>query len=232
MNNDNIKITNNNGSFNAEINYEGIRADIYADVKALLEKKGSTVLNKNFNAGREVTKLVEKAEKLKEEANNNIKHVKATYSESVAASKVNVLNYNLRMDLKDIVEELGTIKDRDAKFKDAELKKAQADKHYKEARNEAYQMLGLLKDVQELPDDVLADFINPMVEAMDIKSLTVAELIMGQDTINGKKIAIAKEGIQDYLANEDLSNYIFYAKTYVELGENPVMVDMYKAHYK
>ena len=224
---------NVNNEVNNEINntFEQIKTEISQQVMSELASKNIDVIAKDYDAGAEVAKLINSYNATIGDIEAQMDHNNQQYKESVARVK----NYELHLDKEDIkkdtLDKLDSILEKQQIAYEQEVKDKQADPLYKEAKNEAFGVLNLLKDC-DIPVNKLLEVINPMVEASDTKALEIAQILLQKNNMASYAIDSAIKGINDLASNGDLVNMVNTMRDYVTTGNDGLSYFAYMSRYK
>ena len=224
---------NVNNEVNNEINntFEQIKTEISQQVMSELASKNIDVIEKDYNAGAEVAKLINSYNTTIGDIENQIAHNNEQYKESVARVK----NYELHLDKQDLknetLDKLDSILEKQQMAYEQQVRDKQADPLYKEAKTEAFSVLNLLKDC-EVPVNKLLEIINPMVEASDTKALEIAQILLQKNNMASYTIESAIKGIDDMASNGDLVTMVNTMRDYVSTGNDGLSYFMYMNRYK
>ena len=224
---------NVNNEVNNEINntFEQIKAEVSQQVMAELAAKNVDVIAKDYDAGAEVAKLINSYNATMGDIENQIAHNNEQYKESVARVK----NYELHLDKTDLknetIDKLEAILEKQQMNYEQQVRDKQADPLYKEAKNEAFSVLNLLKDC-EIPTNKLMEILSPMVEASDTKALEIAQILLQKNNMASYAIDSAIKGINDMATNGDLVNMVNTMRDYVSTGNDGLSYFAYMARYQ
>ena len=222
-----------NNEVNEQINneFDQIKAEISQQVMTELASKGIDIIEKDYNAGAEVAKLINSYNatlgniEVQMDANNE------KYKESVARVK----NYELHLDKQDLkretIDKLDSILEKQKIAYEQQIKDKQADPLYKEAKTEAFGVLNLLKDC-DIPVNKLLEVINPMVEASDVKALEIAQILLQKNNMASYAIESAIKGIDDMASNGDLVTMVNTMRDYVTTGNDGLSYFAYMSRYQ
>ena len=222
-----------NNEVNEQINneFEAIKAEISQQVMAELASKGIDIIEKDYDAGAEVAKLINSYNATLGDIEAQINANNQQYKESVARVK----NYELHLDKEDLkretIDKLDSILVKQQMAYEQEVKEKQADPMYKEAKAEAFSVLNLLKDC-EIPVNKLLEVIDPLVEASDIKALEIAQILLQKNNMASYAIESAIKGINDMATNSDLVTMIHTMGDYVSTGNDGLSYFAYMSRYK
>lgn len=197
---------------------EQITADARADVEAYINSIGGTIVPTGYNGAKDVARLVDKYNQLKVERDNEIERINNRYKESIAESKIKIVEENFKYDVKDLEDELDRCQAKDTFERERAIAELQNSQEYKEARKGCFDTLKLLENV-DIPLDMTMEFINPLAEAKDVSSLKIAQLLVGADTLNGELIGRTIDTINKASTNSDIKDFVAEAKKYFATGE-------------
>ena len=211
--------------------FEAMKAEISQQIMTELASKGIDIIEKDYNAGAEVAKLINSYNATINDIEAQIDQNNEQYKESVARVK----NYELHLDKQDLkqdtINKLDSILVKQQMAYEQQIKDKQADPLYKEAKNEAFSVLNLLKDC-DIPVNKLLEVINPMVEASDVKALEIAQILLQKNNMASYAIESAIKGIDDMATNGDLVNMVNTMRDYVSTGNDGLSYFMYMNRYK
>ena len=222
-----------NNEVNQQIDneFEQMKAEISQQVMTELASKGIDVIEKDYNAGAEVFRLINSYNATINDIEAQIDQNNEQYKESVARVK----NYELHLDKQelkqDTINKLDSILEKQQKFYEQQIKDKQNNPLYKEAKTEAFSVLNLLKDC-EVPVNKLLEIINPMVEASDTKALEIAQILLQKNNMASYTIESAIKGIDDMASNGDLVTMVNTMRDYVSTGNDGLSYFMYMNRYK
>lgn len=222
-----------NNEINEQIDnsFDQMKAEISQQVMTELASKGIDIIEKDYNAGAEVAKLINAYNATIGDIEAQINANNKQYKESVARVK----NYELHLDKQelkqDTINKLDSILVKQQIAYEQQIKEKQADPLYKEAKTEAFGVLNLLKDC-EIPVNKLLEVINPMVEASDTKALEIAQILLQKNNTASYAIESAIKGIDDMATNSDLVTMVNTMKDYVSTGNDGLSYFAYMSRYK
>ena len=217
---------------NQGFNEEQARERISDEVRAELNSLGAKILEQDEVGSHEMCKLVTSYKNKLIQHDAEVDRIKQRYSDTVAESKLNVLEADFRYDKESLVGDIDKIIEQDQQRRLAEAEKLQSTKDYKADRKECFEMLALLKGAgAEIPDDMFISFINPLVEAKDTKSIAIAKLLAGTDT-NQYICDRATDNINAYFNNQELQNFGASAKQFIATGEAELTLSLYMNRFE
>ena len=222
-----------NNEVNQQIDneFEQMKAEISQQVMTELASKGIDVIEKDYNAGAEVFRLINSYNATINDIEAQIDQNNEQYKESVARVK----NYELHLDKEDIkretLDKLEAILEKQQMAYEQEVKDKQNNPLYKEAKTEAFSVLNLLKDC-EIPTNKLMEILSPLVEASDTKALEIAQILLQKNNMASYAIESAIKGIDDMASNGDLVTMVNTMRDYVNTGNDGLSYFMYMNRYK
>lgn len=222
-----------NNEVNQQIDntFDQMKAEITQQVMTELASKNIDVISKDYDAGAEVAKLINSYNATLGDIEAQINNNNEQFKESVARVK----NYELHLDKQNLkretIDKLDSILEKQQIAYEQEVKEKQADPLYKEAKNEAFGVLNLLKDC-DIPVNKLLEVINPMVEASDTKALEIAQILLQKNNMASYAIESAIKGIDDMATNGDLVTMVNTMKDYVTTNNDGLSYFAYMSRYK
>ena len=222
-----------NNEVNQQIDntFDQMKAEISQQVMTELASKGIDVIEKDYNAGAEVAKLINSYNATIEGIETQINANNEQYKESVARVK----NYELHLDKQDLkretIDKLDSILAKQQMAYEQQVRDKQADPLYKEAKTEAFSVLNLLKDC-EIPTNKLMEILSPMVEASDVKALEIAQILLQKNNMASYAIDSAIKGISDMATNGDLVTMVNTMRDYVNTGNDGLSYFAYMSRYQ
>lgn len=222
-----------NNEVNQQIDntFDQMKAEITQQVMTELASKNIDVIEKDYNAGAEVFRLINSYNTTMENIEAQINQNNQKYKDSVARVK----NYELHLDKTDLknetIDKLEAILEKQKIAYEQEIMEKQGDPLYKEAKAEAFSVLNLLKDC-DIPTSKLMEILSPLVEASDIKALEIASILLQKNNTASYAIESAIKGITDMAANGDLVNMVNTMKDYVTTNNDGLSYFAYMSRYK
>ena len=208
-----------------------MKSEISAKVTEELKSQGVEIVPMDYNCGKEIVRLIDKYQQDIQDIDEKIAYNTATYKES----KAKVDNYILMQDKVDIqnevVEKLDDTLAKQEMIQQRKIDDIQNSKDYKEAKQQAFSILSLLKDC-EIPVSQLMDILSPIVEASDIKSLEIAHTLLQKNPTGAYAIDTAIRNIEQTKANSDLKQAIETAKQFVLSDEDNLSFHILMSRYR
>lgn len=226
-----IRMENNNINEQIDNTFEQMRAEVTQQVMSELASKNIDVISRDYDAGAEVAKLINSYNATMNNIEAQIKDNNQKYKESVARVK----NYELHLDKTDLrnetIDKLDEILEKQQMTYKQQIMEKQSDPLYKEAKNEVFGLLNLLKDC-DIETGKLLEIIDPLVQASDIKALEIAGILLQKNQMAAYIIDSAIKGISDMAANSDLASMVNCMKDYVSTGNDGLSYFAYMARYQ
>lgn len=211
--------------------FNDIEEQTKQEVSKELREKGYLVLKADFNAGVEICKIVDKFEQDIKDIDEKIAYNLKTYS----AEKCKVDNYLLMQDKIDLqteaVEKIDFIVAKNQERYNKDIATKQSTKEYKEAKMEALQTLGLLKDV-DIPTTKLIEILEPIISVQDVKTLEIVNILLQGNNSNTYAIEQTINSIESAKANRELFNIANTMKDYILRGQEELSVFTIKQRFK
>lgn len=218
-------------NLNTEQQFEQLKADIAREVREELLCQNATVIDDNYNAEQNVVDIINKYNADKQAIEEAVKYNYDTYK----PDKAEVENYCLRLDLQELkastLEELDKVAEKQAFIFEEQVRDAQSDPNYAQAKGEALNILALLKGC-EIPTSQLMDIISPMVSAYDTKTLGICATLLQDNFSASYAIQNAISGIEDLRTNSNLNYAIDTMKQYVTTNQDGLAYFSIMSKYK
>ena len=206
-------------NLNTEQQFEELKADIAREVREQLLSQNVTIIDDNYNAEQDVVDIINKYNTDKQKIEDAVKYNYDTYK----PDKAEVENYCLRLDLQELktetLEALDKVADKQQLVFEQQVRDAQSDPNYAQAKGEALNILSLLKGCQ-IPTSQLMDIISPMVSAYDTRTLGICATLLQDNFSASYAIDNAIKGIEDLRTNSELNYAVDTMKQYVTTGED------------
>ena len=218
-------------NLNTEQQFEQLKADIAREVRQELLSQNIEVIDDNYSAEQNVVDIINKYNTDKQAIEDAIKYNYDTYK----TDKAEVENYCLRLDLQELkaetLEALDKVAEKQAFIFEQQVRKAQLDPNYAQAKGEALNILALLKGC-EIPVSQLMDIISPMVSSYDTRTLGICATLLQDNFSASYAIQNAISGIEDLRTNSNLNYAIDTMKQYVTTGEDGLAYFSVMSKYK
>ena len=206
-------------SQNTEQQFESLKQDIAREVREELLNHNIEIVDDNYNAEQNVVDIINKYNTEKQNIEDAIAYNYDTYK----TDKAEVENYCLRLDLQELkaetLDKLDKVAEKQAFIFEEQVKAAQMDPKYAQAKGEVFNILSLLRGCQ-IPTSQLMDIISPMVSAYDTRALGICSTLL-QDNFSAKfAVDNAINGIEDLRTNSELNYAIDTMKQYVTTNQD------------
>ena len=195
-----------------------IKSEIIESVKGEISQMGYKVIENDYDGPGKIADIVDKAQQLRASFNDESNRIKNRYRDDIIASKINVLEMNLKYDLEDLEAEIDDIVETDRVARLKAIEELQKTNEYKANRKDCLEMLALLKDI-DIPHDIFMNTIKNVVEAKDEDTLRIIQLLAGKSATNTYIVDQALKDISAYKNNEHLKNFSVEAKKYLKTGD-------------
>ena len=218
-------------SQNTEQQFEQLKQDIARQVREELLCQNVTVIDDNYNAEQNVVDIINKFNTDKQAIEEAIKYNCDTYK----TDKAEVENYCLRMDLQELktetLDKLDKVAEKQAYIFEKQVREAQLDPNYAQAKGEVFNILSLLKGCS-IPVSQLMDIISPMVSAYDTRALGICSTLLQDNFSASYAIENAIKGIDDLRTNSELNYAIDTMKQYVTTNQDGLAYFSIMSKYK
>ena len=216
---------------NIDNKFETLKQEIARDVREELLSHNIEVIDDTYNAEQNVVDIINKYNTDKQNIEDAIAYNYDTYKQD----KAEVENYCLRLDLQELkaetLDKLDEVAEKQAIVFEQQVRDAQTDPNYAQAKGEVFNILSLLKGCQ-IPTSQLIEIISPMVSAYDIKALGICSTLL-QDNFAAKfAVDNAISGIEDLRTNSELNYAIDTMKQYVTTDEDGLAYFSIMSKYK
>ena len=160
---------------------EAIKNDLITDVKAEIGNLGYDIVPTGYDGGKDIAKLVKKAQALKVEHDKEVNRINNRYKKEVAEDKIKVLEADYRYEMQDLASDIDKALEEDAFAREKEIEDLQNSDTYKQQKLEAMQTIAMLRQCNaEIPPDIFTDLIADVVAAKDVRSLELIGLMCGK----------------------------------------------------
>ena len=196
-----------------------IKSDIIADVRAEIGNLGYDIVPTGYDGGKDIAKLVKKAQALKVEHDNEVKRIQNRYKDNIAEDKIKVLEADYRYDMQSLASDIDKALEQDAFARAEEIEQLQNSDTYKQQKLEAMQTIAMLRQCgAEIPAEIFTDLIADVVVAKDIRSLELIGLMCGKGMCQAMTEQII-HNIDISNQNKQLTQFANSAKSFLENGE-------------
>ena len=175
---DNVEINLNEQE---QTTLNSIKNDIIADVKAEIGNLGYDVVPTGYDGGKDIAKLVKKAQQLKVDHDKEVDRINNRYKKEVAQDKIKVLEADYRYEMQDLASDIDKAVEQDYFARAKEIEQLQNSDTYKQQKLEAMQTIAMLRQCNaEIPPEIFTDLIADVVAAKDTRSLELIGLMCGK----------------------------------------------------
>ena len=199
-----------------------------AEIIDELNKAGASIIDAEYDGFKELAGILNKFDKHVARYNDEVKRVTERYADKVRIEKIHELDVDLAGEKSWANAQLNNIVEKDAAAKREAISKNLKSKEYKEARNEAIEILS--KFGEKLDAEVTMELLKPIVEAKDRTILKALKCTSNKDTRFLYVSAINK--IEEYLSTNHLELCIKDARAYISNPKQRKSLILESAIYK
>ena len=203
-------------------------SQLKAEIIDELNRAGASVINSEYDGFKELSNILNKFDKHVAKYNDEVKRVTERYADKVRIEKIHELDVDLAGEKSWANAQLNNIVEKDAAAKREAISKNLKSKEYKEARNEAIEILS--KFGEKLDAEVTMELLKPIVEAKDRTILKALKCTSNKDTRFLYVSAINK--IEEYLSTNHLELCIKDARAYISNPKQRKSLILESAIYK
>ena len=186
-------------------------SQLKAEIIDELNKAGASVINSEYDGFKELSNILNKFDKHVAKYNDEVKRVTERYADKVRIEKIHELDVDLAGEKSWANAQLNNIVEKDNLAKREAIAKNLKSKEYKEARNEAIEILSRFGE--KLDAEVTMELLKPVIEAKDRTILKALKCTSNKDTRSLYASAINK--IDEYLSTKHLELCIKDARKYI-----------------
>ena len=132
-----------------------------------------------YSAGKEIVKIIEKAEKLKSKLEADKSKINKDYRKDIIEKKEKELELNFINSLASLKLDLEKVKEKEAKYKQDVIKNNKLEKEYQARKKEAFDILLKLGD--KLEADLVVELLRPLIIAKDLHSIRILSKTASKD---------------------------------------------------
>ena len=211
---DNVEISLNEQE---QTTLNSIKSDIMRDVKAEIAKN-NTVIPTGYDGGKEIAKLVKKAQALKADYVDQVQKIDRRYKEEVANSKKSVLEQDYRYDMQELSKEIDKAVEEDRIAREDEKARLLASNEYKDNKMENMQLLAMLAQAgADIDYQTFLDLVNVAVSAGDTTTIKYMGMMAGKQNASFANDIICQINIAEQ--NKPLTQFADSAKQFLVDGE-------------
>lgn len=212
--------------------YDDIRGQMVNDIKHELNTAGYEIIPQGYVGGKDLVALNRKMIELKAEYEQEVAKVKDRYSPKVADEKIKLLEYNYKLDRKDLEDEIDNILEKDRIERLDAIDRLQQTEEYQKNKKETLETVALLKSagVKEIPTEIFLELAHDIIEAKDSWTLSLLGLMTGG--MNAAIVDQIQHNIDQYMANKDLHNFAAETRRHIQTGEDSFSLHAYCRTYE
>ena len=211
MDNVEIKLDEQEG-----VTLEAIKNDIMRDVKAEIAKN-NTIIPTGYDGGKEIAKLVKKAQALKADYVEQVQKIDRRYKEEVANSKKAVLEQDYRYDMQSLAEDIDKAVEEDRIARQDEKARLLASEEYKDNKMENMQLLAMLAQAgADIDYSTFLELANVAISAGDTTTIKYMGMMAGKQNASFANDVIYQINIAEQ--NKPLAQFADSAKQFLVDG--------------
>ena len=195
------------------VTLEAIKNDIMRDVKAEIAKN-NTIIPTGYDGGKEIAKLVKKAQALKADYVEQVQKIDRRYKEEVANSKKAVLEQDYRYDMQSLAEDIDKAVEEDRIAREDEKARLLASDEYKDQKMENMQLLAMLAQANaDIDYQTFLELANVAISAGDTTSIKYMGMMAGKQNASFSNDIIHQIEIAEQ--NKPLTQFADSAKQFL-----------------
>ena len=207
---DNIEINLNEQE---QTTLEAIREGIMRDVRAEIAKN-NTIIPNGFDGGREISKLVKRAQALKADYVEQVQKIDRRYKEEVANSKKAVLEQDYRYDMQSLAEDIDKAVEEDRIARQDEKARLLASDEYKDAKMENMKLLAMLAQANaDIDYQTFLELADVAIGAGDTTTIKYMGMMAGKQNASFANDVIYQINIAEQ--NKPLTQFADSAKQFL-----------------
>ena len=188
---------------------EGIMRDVRAEIA-----KNNTIIPNGYDGGKEIAKLVKKAQALKADYVDQVQKIDARYKEEVGNSKKAVLEQDMRYEMKSLAEDIDAAVEEDRIAREDEKARLLASDEYKDAKMENMQLLAMLAQANaDIDYQTFLELANVAISAGDTTSIKYMGMMAGKQNASFSNDIIHQIEIAEQ--NKPLTQFADSAKQFL-----------------
>lgn len=212
--------------------YDDIKEQMVTDIKSELNTAGYEVIPQGYEGGKDLVALNRKMIQLKGEYEQECSKIKDRYSQKVADEKIKLLDYNYKLDRKNLEDEIDNILEKDRIERLDAVDRLQHTEEYQKSKKEALETVALLKQagVKEIPTEIFLGLTHDVIEAKDSWTLSLLGLMTGG--MNASIVEQIQHNIDQYMSNNELKNFATETRRHIQTSENSFSLHAYCKMYE
>ena len=211
---------------------EAIKGQLITDIKQELNTAGYEIIPQGYEGGKDLVALNRKMIELKTEYEQEVAKIKDRYSPKVIDEKIKILEYNYKLDRKDLEQEIDNILEKDRIERLDAVDRLQQTEEYQKSKKETLETVALLKQagVKEIPTEIFLGLAHDVIEAKDSWTLSLLGLMTGG--MNAAIVEQIQHNIDQYMSNKDLHNFATETRRHIQTGEDSFSLHAYCKAYE
>ena len=205
-----------NTNTDVQFNEEAIRAEVMAE----LETQNIKVIPNHYSWKEHILDIVNEFDSVKAKYDKEISYNKERYSEKVAGELNRHLTNDYNLEVDELYRKLDDVAETDKRWRMHQVEKMQQAEEYQTTKAMAFQEVGYLKGIKDIPVDLLQDIVSPCINAYDVRSLRIMSVMLGADnSVPGRIVGRAVQDVTSKLNATDSEPFIQGARNYINTGE-------------
>lgn len=202
---------------------EGIMRDVRAEIA-----KNNTIIPTGYDGGKEIAKLVHKAQQLKVDYDKEVARIDSRYKQEIADSKKAVLEQDYRYDMQSLAQDIDAAVEEDHIAREDEKARLLASDEYKDAKMENMKLLAMLAQAgADIDYQTFLELADVAISAGDTTAIKYMGMMSGKQNASFANDIIHQMNIAE--KNEPLTQFANSAKQF--LVDNDVSLNL-MAHMK
>ena len=191
---------------------EGIMRDVRAEIA-----KNNTIIPTGYDGGREISKIVKKAQAFKADYVEQVQKIEARYSKEVSNSKKAVLEQDMRFEMKSLAEDIDKAVEEDHIAREDEKARLLASDEYKDAKMENMQLLAMLAQANaDIDYQTFLELADVAIGAGDTTTIKYLGMMAGKQNASFANDIIHQINIAEQ--NKPLTQFANSAKQFLSDG--------------
>lgn len=196
-----------------EVTLNNIKEDIMRDVRNEIAKN-NTVIPTGYDGGKEIAKLVKKAQTLKADYVEQVEKIDRRYKEEVANSKKAVLEQDMRYEMKSLAEDIDAAVEEDRIAREDEKARLLASDEYKDQKMENMQLIAMLAQAgADIDYQTFMELANVAISAGDTTAIKYMGMMSGKQNASFANDIIHQINIAEQ--NKALTQFADSAKQFL-----------------
>lgn len=163
---------------------------IEKEVRAKLEEMKPVKTPSVYNASRELVKIIEEADKLREKLQADKSKIDKNYKTEIRLQKERELESDYMTDLASLKFDLERVREKELKYKQEAIANNKLSPEYQMAKRDAFDVILTIGD--KLEGDLVVELLKPIVEAKDLSTVRILSKMASKENNYAYLSAIRK----------------------------------------